>query len=127
MPLHWTITPLEHMVVCVFEGVVTADDIVAYFAAIGEAKALSYRKIMDATRGECTASEAELARLAAVMKASAAAGTPGPVAIVTGSSGNDGVVRNFRTMTPKGRPLRTFRSIHAARLWLDSQPLGRPA
>ena len=126
MPLHWTVTPLEHMVVCVFEGAVTVDDIIAYFAAIGEAKALSYRKIMDATRGECTLSEAELARLSGLIKAAASGGTPGPVAIVTGSSGNDSVVRNFRTMTPKGRPLRTFRSIHAARRWLDSQPLGRP-
>ena len=84
MPLHWTITPLEHMVVCVFEGAVTVDDIIAYFAAIGEAKALSYRKIMDATRGECTLSEAELARLSELIKAAASGGTPGPVAIVTG-------------------------------------------
>ena len=114
------------MVVCVFEGVVTVDDIIAYFAAIGEAKALPYRKIMDATRGECTASEAELAGLTGLIKASASGGAPGPVAIVTGSSGNDSVVRNFRTLTPKGRRLRTFRSIHTARRWLDGEPLAVP-
>lgn len=112
------------MVVCVFQGAVTADDIAAYFTAIGEARASSYRKIMDATRGECTLSEAELARLSALMRSAGSAGKPGPVAIVTGASGNDKVVRNFRAMTPKDRRLRTFRSIHAARRWLDSQPLG---
>ena len=112
------------MVVCVFEGAVTADDIAAYFAAIGKAGASSYRKIMDATRGECTLSESELARLSALMKSARNPGRPGPVAIVTGSSGNDAVVRNFRAMTPKDRRLRTFRSIHAARRWLDSQPPG---
>lgn len=126
MPLHWTIAPLEHMVVCVFEGAVTVDDIIAYFAAVGGAGALSYRKIMDATRGECTLSETELARLAELIKSSGSTSAPGPVAIVTGSSGNDRVVRNFRTITPKGRRLRTFRSIHAARRWLDSEPLGSP-
>lgn len=126
MPLHWTIAPLEHMVVCVFEGVVTVDDIIGYFGAVGGAGALSYGKIMDATRGECTLSETGLARLAQLMKSSGSSATPGQVAIVTGSSGNDRVVRNFRTMTPKGRRLRTFRSIHAARRWLDSEPLGSP-
>ncbi|MPZ29901.1 MAG: hypothetical protein GEV13_02700 [Rhodospirillales bacterium] len=114
------------MVVCVFEGVVTVDDIIAYFAAIGGAGALSYRKIMDATRGECTLSEAELAHLTGLIKSSGSRGTPGPVAIVTGSSGNDRVVWNYRTMTPRGRRLRTFRSIHAARRWLDGEPLGSP-
>jgi hypothetical protein len=127
MPLRWTVTPLEHMVVCVFEGAVTIDDIIAYFAAIGGAKATSYRKIVDATRGECTLSQPELARLTGLIKSSGSHGTTaGPLAIVTGSSGNDRVVRNFRTMTPKGRRLRTFRSIHAARRWLDSEPLGSP-
>ena len=124
MPIHWTIAPLEHMVVCVFEGTVTLDDVVSCFSAIGAAGASAYRKIMDATNGECTLSASELETLTALVKAAATHATPGPVAIVTGSSGNDTVVRNFRTITPRGRPLRTFSSIHAARRWLNSQPLG---
>ena len=102
----------------------TFDDVVACFSAIGAAGASAYRKIMDATNGDCTLSAAELDKLADLVKSAASHATPGAVAIVTGSSGNDTVVRNFRTITPRGRPLRTFRSIHAARRWLNSQPLG---
>ena len=30
MPRHWTIAPLEHMVVCVLEGVVTLNDMMGH-------------------------------------------------------------------------------------------------
>ena len=55
MPLRWTISPLEHIVVCVFEGVVTLADIAAYFAALEAAGASHYRKILDAMHGQVDA------------------------------------------------------------------------
>jgi hypothetical protein len=127
MPLRWTISPLEHIVVCVFEGVVTLADIVAYFAALEAAGASHYRKILDATRGECSLSAEELGRLAAQTKSSGARRTPGPVAVVTGVSRNDTIVTNLRAMTPNDRRLRMFPNIHDARRWLSTAPLGNPS
>jgi hypothetical protein len=127
MPLHWRISPLEHTVVCVFEGVVTAKDIIAYFAAIAAAGAQSYRKIFDATRGECGLSDAELAEMAAHVRSAGSRGTPAPVAVVTGASGNDQVVAHLKAMTPPGqRRLRVFPNIHEARRWVNKVPAGRP-
>jgi hypothetical protein len=51
-------------------------------------------------------------------------GTPGPMAIFTGSSGNDEFLRSVSAMLRPGRRLRTFSTIHDARRWLDA-PLGR--
>jgi hypothetical protein len=126
MPLRWKIAPLEHMVVCDFEGMFTIADITAFFAELETAGALYFRKIFDATHGECGLAEAELDRLAAHTKAFSLRATPGPVAVVTGASRNDQIVTNFRAMTPSGRRLRMFPNIHEARQWLARMPLGSP-
>jgi hypothetical protein len=124
MPLHWKISPLEHIVVCIFEGAVTAADIVGYFRALEAAGAQHYRRILDATRGECTLSEVEVAKLAAQAKSFGASGTPAPVAVVTGSTRNDTIVSNLRKLTPANRRMRAFLNIHEARRWLSREPEG---
>ena len=65
MPLHCKIAPLERMVVCVAEGDVTLDDLMAHFAAVEAAGASHYRKLLDATRGETRLSADDVAGLAA--------------------------------------------------------------
>ena len=113
------------MVVCVAEGVVTLDHLMEYFAALEAAEASHYRKILDATNGRNALSEADLAKLAAYAKSLTWRGTPGPMAIVTGSVRDDTLVANVRAMLRPGRRVRTFRTIHEARQWIDSAPLGR--
>jgi hypothetical protein len=127
MPLRWKIAPLEHMVVCVAEGAITYDEILAYFMAIEEAGAGHFRKILDATDGGHGLSKQEVAKLAAYTKTLGGDGTPGPMAIITGSGGNDAVAASARAMLRPGRRMREFRTIHEARQWLDRAPLGRPA
>lgn len=125
MPLHWKIAPLEQMVVCVSEGAVTKDELMAYFKALEAAGASHYRKLLDASRAECRLTEAELAEIAAYAKSLKWQSTPGPMAVFTGSSGNDAFVRSVSAMLRPGRQLRTFSTIHEARRWLDRAPLGR--
>jgi hypothetical protein len=125
MPLHWKIAPLERMVVCVSEGVVTRDELMAYFKALEEAGAARYRKLLDASGAECHLSADDVAELAAYAKSLEGEGTSGPLAVFTGSSGNDDFVRTVSTMLRPGRRLRTFSTIHAARRWLDRAALGR--
>jgi hypothetical protein len=125
MPLHWKIAPLEHMVVCVSEGAVTKDELMAYFKALETAGASHYRKMLDASLAECHLTEVDLAELGAHAKSLKWRGTPGPMAIFTGSSGNDAFVANIGKMLRPGRRVRTFSTIHEARRWLDRAPLGR--
>jgi hypothetical protein len=125
MSLHWKIAPLEQMVVCVSEGAVTKDELMGYFKAVEAAGAVAYRKLLDASRAECQLTADEIAELAAYANSLKGQTTPGPMAIFTGSSGNDDFVRIVSTMLRPGRRVRTFSTIHAARRWLDSVPVGR--
>jgi hypothetical protein len=126
MPLRWKIAPLEHMVVCVFEGVVTLTDVVDYFAAVEAAGASRYRKIMDVSRGECAVPDEEVARLARHAASAERAEKSGAMAIVTGAARDDRMLVNLRKMNPPGRPLRAFRTIHEARRWLNGLPQPSP-
>lgn len=119
MPLRWKIAPLERMVICVAEGAITMNDLMEYFAALEAAGAADYRKILDATRGENALSDADRARLAAYAKDYGRRGNPGPMAVVTGSAGNDSIVADVRMMLRAGRRMREFQTIHEARLWID--------
>jgi hypothetical protein len=125
MPLHWKIAPLEHMVVCVAEGLITLDGLMEYFAALEAAGATHYRKILDATRGRNGLSKDEVARMAAAAKSRPWSAAAGPIAVVTGSRGNDEIVANVRAMLRPGRRMREFQTIHEAREWLEREPLGR--
>lgn len=125
MPLRWTIAPLEQMVVCVSEGAVTKDELMAYFAALEEAGASHYRKLLDASLAECHLTADEIAEIAAYAKSLKWQGTPGPMAIFTGSLGNDAFVRAVSNLLRPGRRLRTFSTIHEARRWLDNARPGR--
>jgi hypothetical protein len=97
----------------------------AYFKALEAAGASHYRKMLDASGAEGHLSEAETAELAAYAKWLKWQGTPGPMAIFTGSSGNDAFLRSVGAMLRPGQRLRTFSTIHEARRWLDRAPLER--
>jgi hypothetical protein len=81
--------------------------------------------MLDASRAECHLSADEVAELTAYAKSLKSRGTPGPMAIFTGSSGNDEFLRSVSALLRPGRRLRTFSTIHEARRWLDRAPLGR--
>ncbi|HYI06172.1 MAG TPA: hypothetical protein VD858_14865, partial [Reyranella sp.] len=58
------------------EGVVTKDELMAYFKALEAAGAARYRKMLDASRAECHLTPAETAELAAYAKSLKGQGTP---------------------------------------------------
>ena len=92
-------------------------------AVARQAGAVPYRKLLDASRAECHLMADEVAELAAHAKS--LKGESSPMAIFTGSSGNDDFVTIVSTMLRLGRRLRTFSTIHATRRWLDRAPAGR--
>ena len=119
MPLRWQFAPLEHMVVCVAEGAVTMSDLMEYFAALKASGAWNYRRIVDVTGAKDGMSDAEVAEVVARVKSVTLLAEPAPMALVTGSGGNDAVVAKIRVMLRPGRRMREFATIHEAREWLD--------
>src|SRR3990167_7743419 len=118
MPIYLDISHPDRMVVAVIQGTVTGEDIVGaaqQFAATG---AWPYRKIIDVSIGESTIDANGLEMLAAMARTKAKDTTRGPTAFVVDPARSD-VVEQFVKMTEGDRPVKTFRSIHDARKWLD--------
>jgi hypothetical protein len=69
MPLRWTISPLEHIVVCVADGIVTFADIMTYYDALEKAQAVAYQKILVAAAGKSRLSKEEMAGIAVRLSA----------------------------------------------------------
>lgn len=91
------------MVIVVAEGRVTFDELMEHFAALEAANAGHFRRILDATRGGYGLSKEDIAKLAAYNKSLTGRGTPGPMAVVTGSEGNDEAAASVRAMLRPSR------------------------
>ena len=113
------------MIIGETEGEVTLKDLEGYFDAVTEARAVHYRKIFDSTNGTSVLSDDDVKILKARMTSFVEQGRVGPFAIVAGSQRNDRLTKICQTVASADRPMRVFRDIHSARLWLENQPLGR--
>jgi hypothetical protein len=123
MPLRWRISPLEHLVICEAEGVVTLTDILLYYEALDRAGAFPVQKIFVATTGTSGLSPSEVVQLARQISVLGARGPLGDVAIVAGASRDNKLAEIFRTLAAVNRPLRMFATIHQARRWLSQRPI----
>ena len=108
MPVHWTVSHPQRLVVAVTKDQVTVADIEQYFAGVTADGAMAYRKIFEITHAPMAISEENLKAL-------------GPVAIVAASDESFAQAQIFAAASPTQRPLAIFRELHAARQWLDAQ------
>ena len=123
MPVHWTISHANRLVVAVAKDEVTVSDIETYFAAITADGAMAYRKIFEVTHTPMALSEENLKALGERIVLYAQHGQIGPVAIVAASDESFAQAQIFAAAATARRPLAIFRELHAARHWLDAQPL----
>lgn len=123
MPVHWTISHSARLVVTVAKDDVTPADIERYFAGITADGAMAYAKIFEITHTPLALSEANLRALGERVIYYAQHGQMGPVAIVAASDESFAQAQIFAAAAQVRRPLRIFRELHAAREWLDAQPL----
>src|SRR6266704_3414677 len=93
MPVHWTVSHPQRLVVAVTKDKVTVADIEQYFAGVTADGAMAYRKIFEITHAPMAASDESFAQ-----------------------------AQTFAAASPARRPLAIFRELHAARQWLDAQP-----
>src|SRR5476651_309931 len=123
MPVHWTISHPNRLVVAVTKDEVDAKDIEQYFAGVTAEDAMSYRKIFEITHTPQALNEANLKMLGQRVVYYAQNGQIGPVAIVAASDESYAQAQIFAQAAQVSRPLQVFRELHAARRWLDDQPV----
>ncbi len=123
MPVHWTISHPNRLVVAIAKGDVAARDIEQYFAGVTAEGGMSYRKIFEITHTPMALSEENLRALGARMIYYAEHGQVGPVAIVAASDESYAQAQLFAQAARISRPLQIFREMQAARDWLEVQPV----
>lgn len=120
MPIKLTISHITQLVIAVVEGDIERADFDGYLSALNSAKAISYRKIFDASAASAHALSVEdIQALAARARDYAKIHAVGPFAIVVANDENLELARLFGVETDTARPLRIFRDRDAARAWLD--------
>jgi hypothetical protein len=121
MPVHWTVSHPQRLVVAVAKDQVTVADIEQYFAGVTADGAMAYRKIFEITHTPMALSEENLKALGQRVMFYAQHGQIGPVAIVAASDESYAQAEIFAQAAAARRPLQIFRELHAARQWLDAQ------
>ena len=120
VPLHWKISHPGRSVDAVASGHLSLRDIEGYFDDLMVSGAFPYRKLFDATEATSTVNDAEMMLLGARMSAYKGLGPLGPLAIVTPSSSLRTQAMLFSALAPADRPLKIFKTVAAARRWLDA-------
>lgn len=110
MPLHWTFSHPQRLVIALARGSVGADEIDSYTAALTREDALGYRKIFDITHAPQSLTAHAIAGL-------------GPLAIVAASDESYREARRLAAGAVALQPITLFREMHAARRWLDGAAL----
>jgi hypothetical protein len=123
MPVQWTISHADRLVVAVTKEQVTVADIERYFAGVTADGAMSYRKIFEITHTPAALSNENLQALGARVVLYAQHGQVGPLAIVAASDTSYEQAKIFASAATARRPLAIFRELHLARQWLDAQSL----
>jgi hypothetical protein len=123
MPVHWTVSHPQRLVVAVAKDEVTVSDIEQYFAGVTADGGMAYRKIFEITHTPLTLSEENLRALGQRVTFYAQHGQIGPLAIVAASEESFAQAQIFAATAQVSRPLQIFRELHAARQWLDQQPV----
>ena len=123
MPVQWTISHTDRLVVAVARDKVTVSDIERYFAGVTDEGAMGYRKIFEITHTPGALSDENLRTLGARVVLYAQHGQVGPLAIVAASDRSFEQAKTFAAAATARRPLAIFRELHLARQWLDAQPL----
>jgi hypothetical protein len=121
MPVKWSISHEDRIVLASAEGEASIEDLEQYLTAMAAAGGLPYRKLFDTTYiAPGTLRLAELRAFSRKVLALAKDGPIGPIAIVVGSELEQELAELFGR-TDAGRPLAIFSNVAAAREWLDSR------
>src|SRR5258706_14990527 len=85
MPLHWTVSHPQRLVVAIAKGDLRAREVENYLADVFAQGGAPYRKIFDVSQAEIAFDDGMLKGFAGTVRRHAAAGPIGPIAIVAAS------------------------------------------
>jgi hypothetical protein len=121
MPIQWTISHPNRLVVAVCRDTVSRTDIEGYLDDVVVMDTLPYRKIFDMTHAVMVLSDDDMMALGARIRAYADLANLGPLALVAFSPESYERARLFAVLADARRPLKIFSELHKARQWLDTQ------
>jgi len=124
LPLSWTVSHDERLVVATGTGDVVLMDLIRFMQGLAQGGLLSYPRIIDLSHATLALKAAEIRHIAQGVAAASANGTLGPIAAVAFIAKSEEV----RDMTllfgertaQTDRPLRVCSSMAEARDWLSS-------
>jgi hypothetical protein len=122
MPMHWIIDSGAKLVTLVAEGDVSLKDAAACIAAVQEASATPYRKLLDGRTGSSSMSDEELLMVGAEIRASHGHGKVGALAVVALPDQTANFGRLLGALAAANRNMKMFEDRGAAELWLAEQP-----
>ena len=122
MPIRWSISHAERLVVARTQGVVTLKDVEGYLDAVVVEGAMPYAKIFDATDIEPHATDADMMALGARMRAYVATMDGGPLAFVATTDVAMAFISRYLNLTNARRPVKICTKLEDAQRWLDSLP-----
>src|SRR5260370_17360844 len=114
MPLHWTVSHPQRLVIDIAKGDVRAQEVENYLADVFAQGAAPYRKMFDVTQTESAFDDGMLHGFAETVRRHAAAGPIGPIAIVAASDDAFRQMRVFAEAATVERPIKISREQHEA-------------
>ena len=120
MPVTWTMSPKDRLIVAVARGELKAADIETYLSEVTAAGGMAYRKIFDVTHA--TIGEIDKQALVSLGKRVSdygLSGKLGAIAIVARSDASYEAAQIYAANAVASRPIQIFRELHHARAWLD--------
>src|SRR5882757_280820 len=120
MPLHWTVSHPQRLVIAIAKGDVQAEEVEKYLADIFAQGGGPYRKMFDVSQTETAFDESVLKGFAETVRRRAAIEPIGPVAIVAASDESFRQAGVFAEAATVDRPIKIFREQHEARRWLNA-------
>ena len=123
MPVEWTIDSRERHVTVTGEGSVTFEEAMRLLEVLAGARALGYRKLLDARLASPTFSPEEVMQLAVRVRGLHEQGLMGALAIIATPEQTVAYARLLGALAAAERPIKVFTTPRAARNWIAEQPL----
>src|SRR5437763_5133606 len=120
MPLHWTVSHPQRLVIAIAKGEVQAREVEKYLEDIFAQGGGPYRKMFDVSQTETAFDETVLRGFAEWVRRYAVNGSLGPIAIVATNDESFRQAGVFAEAATVDRPIKIFREQHEARRWLNA-------
>lgn len=121
MPIKWTISHPDRMVMMQAEGDISLAEAEEYLDALVVADAMSYAKLADCTTMVTHVSDDEMMQLGARIRAYASVMKGGPLVFVVTSPDLHDYVRRYINLAAADRPVKIVKTLDDARAWLKTQ------